>query len=105
MQKYLKADGIDCNLLWSKIYDVIIKSLLSIEEATKTQLKKNAIGRNNCFELFGYDILLDNFMNPWLLEVNLSPSLAFESPLDLKIKSSLIKDTFNLIGVAQPDLR
>jgi len=40
--------------------------------------------------------------SPWLLEVNLSPSLAFDSPLDLKIKGNLVKDTFNLIGVRKP---
>jgi len=34
--------------------------------------------------------------------VNLSPSLAFDSPLDLKIKANLVKDTFNLIGVRKP---
>ena len=44
-------------------------------------------------------------MNPWLLEINLSPSLAFETPLDLKIKANLIKDTFNLIGVVHPNKR
>lgn len=58
--------------------------------------------RSNCYELLGYDILLDSNLNPWLLEVNLSPSLAFESPLDLKIKANLIKDTLNLIGVRKP---
>jgi len=52
--------------------------------------------------LLGYDILLDSNLNPWLLEVNLSPSLAFESPLDLKIKANLLKDTLNLIGVRKP---
>lgn len=44
-------------------------------------------------------------MNPWLLEINLSPSLAFDSPLDLKIKANLIKDTFNLVGIVKPDNR
>lgn len=58
--------------------------------------------RNNCFELFGYDVLLDVNLNPWLIEVNLSPSLGFDSPLDLKIKSNLIKDTFNLAGLRKP---
>ena len=91
--------------MWSKIYDVVIKSLLSIEEVTKNQIKKSNIWRNNCYELFGYDILLDNYMNPWLLEINLSPSLAFDSPLDLKIKANLIKDTFNLIGLVMPQFR
>jgi tubulin polyglutamylase TTLL5 len=105
MQQHFKEAGIDVNLMWSKIYDVVIKSLLSIEDMTKTQIKKSNIGRNNCYELFGYDILLDNYMNPWLLEINLSPSLAFDSPLDLKIKANLIKDTFNLIGLVMPQHR
>lgn len=55
--------------------------------------------RNNCFELFGFDILIDNRLKPWLIEVNLSPSLATESPLDKKIKTGLLTDLFNLIGV------
>ena len=38
-------------------------------------------------------------------KVNLSPSLAFESPLDLKIKGNLLRDTFNLVGVVQPEKR
>jgi len=60
------------------------------------------VHRNNCYELLGYDILLDSNLTPWLLEVNLSPSLAFESPLDLKIKGNLIKDTLNLVGLKKP---
>jgi len=31
--------------------------------------------------------------------VNLSPSLAADSPLDLFLKGNLIADTFNLIGL------
>lgn len=68
-------------------------------------MKKSNVARGNCFELFGYDILLDNYLNPWLLEVNLSPSLAFESPLDLKIKGTLIRDAFNLVGIVKPERR
>lgn len=34
-QQHFKENGIDVTLMWSKINDVIIKSLLSIEEATK----------------------------------------------------------------------
>ena len=56
----IKFVGIDVNLMWSKIYDVIIKSLISIEEPIKSQMKKSSVNRNNCYELFGYDIILDN---------------------------------------------
>ena len=59
--------------------------------------------RTNCFEVLGFDILLDDALRPWLLEVNLSPSLNTDSPLDLKIKGSMIADLFTMMGVVAPD--
>ena len=55
--------------------------------------------RRNCFELYGFDILIDSDLKPWLLEVNLSPSLNCEAPIDMKIKSALICDLLNLVGL------
>ena len=46
---------------------------------------------------------MDSSLKPWLMEVNLSPSLAPESPLDLKIKSGLFLDTMNLICMRKCD--
>ena len=104
MSKHLEQIGIDLNFMWSKIYDVILKSLLSIDSIVYNNLKKLP-NKNNCFELLGYDILIDSDLKPWLMEVNLSPSLATDSPLDLKIKSGLIIDTFNLVGIRKFDRR
>lgn len=98
--------GINIEVMWAKIYDAIIKSFLCVEGTLFNAYKKinqtnkagNQIG-SSCFQLFGYDIMLDSDLNPWILEVNLSPSFATDSPLDYEIKANLVSDMFNLVGV------
>ena len=68
--------GVDNDLLWSRIYDVVLKGLIAVDGPVQSQLKKLG-SRNNCFELLGFDILIDTDLKPWLMEVNLSPSLAW----------------------------
>jgi D-alanine-D-alanine ligase-like ATP-grasp enzyme len=36
----------------------------------------------NAFELFGADVMLDSNGQPWLLEMNSSPSMGMDTPLD-----------------------
>ena len=48
-------------------------------------------------------MLIDSNLKPWLIEVNLSPSLACDSPIDLEIKSNLISNTLNLVGIKKFD--
>ena len=91
------------NLLWSRIYDVIIKTLLCGEPHVIQAMKKCSMHRTNCFELFGFDVMLDSDLKPWLIEVNLSPSLAVDSPLDHNIKTNLLADTLNLVGLKKFD--
>ncbi len=45
--------------------------------------------------------MIDANMKPWLLEVNHAPSLATESPFDLKIKLKLVEDTLRLLNLSQ----
>jgi tubulin polyglutamylase TTLL5 len=97
--KSLNAQGVNTDLLVSKIYDLVIKTIISVEPEVVLMVRKLALGRNNCFDLLGFDVIIDSFLKPWLLEVNLSPSLATDSPLDLLIKGNLVADTLNLVGV------
>ena len=61
-------------------------------------VKSFELSSGNLFELYGVDILLDENLTPWLMEVNLNPSLNCDSQLDLKVKSKLLTDIFNIIG-------
>lgn len=101
--KHLETVGINMSLLWSRIFDVILKTLACGENYVLQAQKKNGMHRQNCFEVFGFDVLLDSDLKPWLVEVNLSPSLSSDSPLDHQIKANLLTDTFNMIGVQRFD--
>jgi tubulin polyglutamylase TTLL4 len=61
---------------------------------SKTQDKRNC-----GFELYGFDILIDSNLKPWIMEVNVCPSLSSSSPMDRKIKHILLTDTLNIIGM------
>jgi len=99
LMKYLEECGISSAMLWERIDEILIKTILAIEPLIKSSCDMYVPYEGNCFELLGFDILLDSALTPWLLEVNLSPSLNCDSPLDQKIKGQLIADLFTLIGV------
>ncbi|CAE7488394.1 TTLL5, partial [Symbiodinium necroappetens] len=58
--------------------------------------------RGSCFEIYGFDVLVDRSLKPWLLEVNICPSLSSGSPLDKRIKTKLVADVLTLVGVHPP---
>ena len=53
-----------------------------------------------CFEVLGFDVLLDHKLKPYILEVNHAASFATDSPLDKKIKLDLMKDTFAMLNLS-----
>lgn len=43
-------------------------------------------------------MLIDSDFKPWLLEVNVAPSLSSSSPYDKKVKTTLLSDAMHLMG-------
>ncbi|XP_008398490.1 tubulin polyglutamylase TTLL5 isoform X2 [Poecilia reticulata] len=101
--RFLKEAGKDTTLLMRQVEDLIIKAVLSAELQIATACKMFVPHKANCFELYGFDVLIDSNLKPWLLEVNLSPSLSCDAPLDLKIKASMIADMLSLVGLVGQD--
>lgn len=106
--KQLRAEyakmGVDFGQVFDRIKDVIIKTLIAVEPHIVTNMKQTR-HRNACFELYGFDIILDENLKPWLLEVNVCPSLSSSSPLDKQIKTMLLSDVLHLIGLQVYDRR
>ncbi|XP_050398528.1 probable tubulin polyglutamylase TTLL9 [Patella vulgata] len=93
LRKYLTArHGQEkTDQLFNKMNEVFILSLQSVQ--------KTMINDKHCFELYGYDILIDDNLKPWLIEVNASPSLTASSKEDYTLKCGLLNDTLNVIDM------
>ena len=51
-----------------KMKEIIIHTFESVRKKLKT-------GKNCCFELFGYDFIIDDDMQAWLIEINTNPCI------------------------------
>jgi hypothetical protein len=85
----LRARRVDVGALWARIGDVVRRSLYAVHDVVPFQ--------PNAFELLGYDIMVDAALKPWLIEVNSSPSLETDHPVDDAIKTRLVRDVATLL--------
>jgi hypothetical protein len=100
-KKYFQINKLDNEYteIFERIKDIITKTIITITEESINILKSISKHPSNLYELYGFDILIDSKYRPWLLEVNVSPSLNCDSELDLKIKTQLLTDVMNTIGI------
>eukprot|EP00932_Pfiesteria_piscicida_P021479 SRR837773.8268.p1 GENE.SRR837773.8268~~SRR837773.8268.p1 ORF type:complete len:273 (-),score=38.11 SRR837773.8268:1-741(-) len=91
-----REDYWDAELL-PKIETLIVHTL----RASKEQLEP----RSRSFELFGFDIIIDEAMRPWLLEVNLSPGCDCRTPFLQNMLSRMSKRLIEVavLGKTAPD--
>ena len=75
LEKIVKIIGITANIAKNKI---------------------NEFNRKNCFEIFGYDFILDENYNPFLLEINTNPGYEESSPLIKMLVPRMIDDALRL---------
>ena len=95
----LEEEGVDVGKVQDDIADLVVKTFVSVEGPIGDAQRTFVPHHNNCFELYGFDVLLDEDAKPWLIEVNLTPSLAATSKLDFSIKTRLVTDMFNVVGI------
>ena len=88
--RYLKKNfKADTGVLMAEIKDMIIKTIISAQPHLSHHYRSyqhDDYENSLCFEILGFDIMIDDKIKPYLLEVNHAPSFATDSPLDEKIK-------------------
>ena len=99
LKEFYETNGVNSQRIFNDIKGIVIKTLISAEQHICEKISKYSCRNDACYELYGFDILIDKNLKTWLLEVNIFPSLSLTSPLDEKIKYMLITDLYNLIGI------
>lgn len=102
LKRYFECQGWDWDAAWRSVHDVIIKTFIAVEGtvAAKTSAVRH---RFNCFELYGFDIMLDNCRVAHLIEVNVMPSLSCGAAIDKHVKGHMIADMLTLVGLPVVD--
>ena len=105
LRRRFEADGADFTQVWAQIKEIVVKTLACAEGRMNVANATRVPGaaRRACYELYGFDIMLDARLKPWLIEVNTGPSLSAPSALDLHVKHRMVANLFNLVGVAPFD--
>ncbi|KAM9364450.1 tubulin monoglutamylase TTLL4 isoform 2-T3 [Pholidichthys leucotaenia] len=103
--EYLGSKGVNTTLIWEKIKDIVVKTVIASEPYVNSLMKIHVKTPYSCHELFGFDIMLDENLKPWILEVNISPSLHSNTALDVSIKGQMVRDLLNLAGFRIPQRR
>lgn len=104
--------------MWTGVGDLCVKTLMSIQPILSQEYSSifakfskqssifdavNETKASSCFEVLGFDVLLDAKLKPWLIEVNHLPSFKCDSALDKDIKTRLIEQTLELIELSEDD--
>jgi len=61
------------------------------------------VGGSRCVEILGFDLMVDEALKPWLIEVNHLPSFATDSPLDNRIKSRVVSAALSVLRTKAED--
>ena len=77
--------------MFDDIQSLIIKSF----KAVQSVIAKD----KHCFEMYGYDILIDENLRPWLIEINANASLSANTELDADTKIKMLDDLLTIIDL------
>jgi hypothetical protein len=94
----LEQEGANIDLLWREIEHVSLMSILSgVGVLESDGLKSTWPGRSQWFQLFGIDVILDEALRPWVLEVNDAPSWRAKGDGVGPMKVKLMQDIAEIV--------
>ena len=76
--------------IYDSIKNIVINSLESVQDNFEQR-------RGVPFEMFGYDIMVDDDLNSWLIEVNSSPAMDYSTDVTERLVKMVLEDTIKVV--------
>ena len=99
---HIDKHGGNSRMLIRSIQNIVVKTLCAVQSKLSRAFRAcqpNDTSNSMCFEVLGFDILLEDNLKPWLLEVNHSPSFNIDTPFDKRLKTELLTDVITLLSL------
>ncbi|EFC44199.1 tubulin tyrosine ligase family [Naegleria gruberi] len=110
LEEYFQKNSLDYQLFWDRLKNLVSESLKMTIFNTEKQDDTFKACSSKCFEIYGFDVMIDKNLQPYLLEVNSMPDLSAVSNTshlvlnkDFTIKSKMLVNALNLIGITIED--
>lgn len=106
--EFLRANDYDVAKFWGDISELVVKTLIVAEPHVLHAYRMCRPGQppgsdSVCFEVLGFDILLDRKLKPWLLEINRAPSFGTDQRIDYDVKKGVLLNALQLLNIRASD--
>uniref|UniRef100_A0A8B9JXU4 Tubulin tyrosine ligase-like family, member 7 n=1 Tax=Astyanax mexicanus TaxID=7994 RepID=A0A8B9JXU4_ASTMX len=108
--EFLRTNDYDVAKFWGDVSELVVKTLIVAEPHVLHAYRMCRPGQppgsdSVCFEVLGFDIILDRKLKPWLLEINRAPSFGTDQKIDYDVKKGVLLNALKLLNVRASDKR
>ncbi|XP_051866628.1 tubulin polyglutamylase TTLL7 isoform X2 [Pristis pectinata] len=108
--EFLRTNDYDVAKFWNDVSELVVKTLIVAEPHVLHAYRMCRPGQQPgsssvCFEVLGFDIILDRKLKPWLLEINRAPSFGTDQKIDYDVKKGVLVHALKLLNVRTSDRR
>ncbi|XP_058494749.1 tubulin polyglutamylase TTLL7 isoform X1 [Solea solea] len=106
--EFLRTNDYDVAKFWGDVSELVVKTLIVAEPHVLHAYRMCRPGQppgsdSVCFEVLGFDIILDRKLKPWLLEINRAPSFGTDQKIDYDVKKGVLLDALRLLNIRASD--
>ncbi|XP_041134197.1 tubulin polyglutamylase TTLL7-like isoform X2 [Polyodon spathula] len=106
--EFLRINDYDVSQFWGDVSELVVKTLIVAEPHVLHAYRMCRPGQppgsdSVCFEILGFDIILDRKLKPWLLEINRAPSFGTDQKIDYDVKKGVLLNALRLLNIRASD--